>query len=325
MQRSTQSLALPLLDLHPEPTDFLSDAKEGLRATPKRLSPMYFYDARGSKLFDQICELSEYYPTRTEISILQRYKNEISLALGAGSSLIELGSGSSLKTSIVVDAARDLHSYVPIDISKEHLSAAAQRVAARHPELRVMPVCANFLGELRLPNATNEARRKHFWFPGSTIGNLNPKARRQLLQRVVQLCQPQGGGLLIGIDLQKSRRVLEDAYNDSQGVTAAFNLNVLARMNRELGANFALREFSHKAFYNEDEGRIEMHLESTQAQVVTLGKERFAFEAGERMCTEFSYKFTVGGFAEEADAAGLSLLKVWTDPQELFAVLLLRC
>ncbi len=325
MQDARTSSTLPLLDLHPRQADFLSDARDGLNAKPKRLSPMYFYDARGSQLFDQICELSEYYPTRTEMAILRRYKSEISLALGGNTCLVELGSGSSLKTSILLDSARALHSYVPIDISKEHLSAAANRIALQHPNLRVLPVCADFLGELRLPSEAEAATRKYVWFPGSTVGNLNRGARRQLLRRIVQLCQPQGGGLLIGIDLQKGTDVLESAYNDARGVTAAFNLNLLDRMNRELGANFDVENFNHKAFYNEREERIEMHLESTERQVVSLGKERFAFEAGETVCTEYSYKFTVDGFAAEADTAGLSLLKVWTDPDELFAVLLLRC
>ena len=325
MQDPTSSLTLPLLDLHPEASDFLADALSGLRAQPKRLSPKYFYDAQGSKLFDQICGLPEYYPTRTEIEILERYRSEISLSLGSQSCLIELGSGSSLKTSIVVASARDLHSYVPIDISKNHLVSAAERVAHRHPTLRVMPVCADFLGDLRLPEATESARRKYFWFPGSTIGNLSRSARQQLLETIVSLCQPQGGGLLIGIDLQKERDVLESAYNDRQGVTAAFNLNLLRRMNRELGANFELAQFRHWAFYNDAEGRIEMHLQSQRQQDVALADERFSFDVGESICTEHSYKFAVRGFADEADACGLSLIKVWTDPADLFAVMLLRC
>lgn len=325
MQDAKGTRALPLLDLHPRPADFLSDAKRGLTASPKRLSPMYFYDARGSKLFDQICDLPEYYPTRTEISILRRYQQEIGMALGHHVCLAELGSGSSTKTSIVLDAAKQLHSYVPIDISRQHLEQAAQRIATRFPVLRVMPVCADFLGDLRLPDASETARRKVFWFPGSTVGNLGAEAREQLLERIRLLCQPQGGGLLIGIDLQKDETVIERAYNDERGVTAAFNLNLLRRMNRELGTDFDTDAFAHRAFYNAEEGRLEMHLEALDDQHVTLQNESIEFQAGETVCTEYSYKFTVEGFTSEAARLGYSLLNVWTDPKRLFAVLMLRC
>jgi dimethylhistidine N-methyltransferase len=325
MQDVNAQKRLPLLDLHPQSADFLSDASTGLRQSPKRLSPMYFYDAAGSKLFERICELEEYYPTRTEVSILRRYRRELGLAIGAQTCLIELGSGSSSKTGIVLEAVRALHSYVPIDISKQHLRESAERIASDFPSLGVLPVCADFLGELRLPAEAEEAQHKCVWFPGSTIGNLNLAVRRRLLDRIHTLCQPQGGGLLIGIDLQKDQTVLERAYNDAAGITAAFNLNLLERMNRELGADFDTTSFAHRAFYNDEEQRIEMHLESRKAQEVTLDGDRIGFTEGETVCTEYSYKFTVDGFCAEASGSGFTLQNAWTDPNELFAVLLLRC
>ncbi len=315
--------APPLLDLHPQQADFLEDVTSGLDARPKRISPMYFYDAAGSKLFDQICEQEEYYPTRTEIAILSKNQHAIGDAIGADASLVELGSGSSLKTHLVLEASESLHSYVPIDISKDHLLDAAIRIQTDFPTLRVLPVCADFLGELRLPDPVGQARAKVFWFPGSTIGNLAREPRRRLLERVAELCHPQGGGLLVGIDLKKDPALLERAYNDECGVTAAFNLNLLERMNRELGADFALEQFAHRAFYNQAMGRIEMHLESLADQSVHLADQVFDFSEGETLCTEYSYKFTVEGFAAEAAAAGLHLVSEWRDPAGLFAVLML--
>jgi dimethylhistidine N-methyltransferase len=308
--------------LHPRQGDFLQDATSGLQAEPKRLSPMYFYDATGSKLFDRICELEEYYPTRTEVSILRRNQRAIGEAIGEDASLIELGSGSSLKTHLVLESVKGLHSYVPIDISKKHLLEAASRIQNDFESLRVLPVCADFMGELRLPAEASRASRKVFWFPGSTIGNLPESARHELLARLAKLCQPQGG-LLVGIDLKKSSDVIERAYNDDKGVTAAFNLNVLERMNRELGADFNVDRFAHKAFYNDTEGRIEMHLESLEDQRVHLHDQVFEFSEGETLCTEYSYKFTVDGFASEASKCGLRLVNQWQDDRNLFAVLML--
>ncbi len=314
----------PLLDLHPPQGDFLADALAGLGKNPKAISPMYFYDRIGSELFDQICTLAEYYPTRTEEWILQTHGRDIAEGLGPSASLIELGSGSSRKSGLLLRAATTLHSYVPIDIARTHVQRAASLIAARFGRLRVLPVCADFTGELKLPRATLDARSKHVWFPGSTIGNFGPAARARLLATIRRLCLPQGGGVVVGVDLRKDHARLERAYNDERGVTAAFNLNLLQRMNRELGSDFDLAQFRHHAFYNTAEHRIEMHLESLSSQTVRIGDHSFEFDSGETICTEYSYKFTVESFVEEAAPQGFTYAHHWTDPEELFAVIALR-
>ena len=322
--------AMPVHDLHPEPDDLRAEVLAGLRANPKTLPCKYFYDARGSRLFDQICELEEYYPTRTEIGILESRAQEIARAVGEEAVVIEWGSGSSTKTHVLLDALTSPAGYLPIDISRDHLVHAADRIASRFPNLPVWPVCADFNQEIELPAHGLDEFPPLIFFPGSTIGNFDRTARAGLLRRMADLCKShrkvamETGRLLIGIDLIKETNRLEQAYNDASGVTAAFNLNLLSRINRELDTNFSLEQFTHQAIYNAEEARVEMHLESRVEQVIEVGPERFSLEAGERVCTEHSYKFSVDGFASLAQESGWLLEESWTDSENLFAVLLLR-
>jgi dimethylhistidine N-methyltransferase len=315
---------MPLHDLHPEPDDMLSEVVAGLRSKPKTLPCKYFYDAEGSRLFDRICELEEYYPTRTEIGILRERASEIAGAVGARALVIELGSGSSTKTHGLLQALRHPAGYVPVDISREHLSQAAERIASQFPQLPVWPVCADFNIEFDLPEHGTVERSRLIFFPGSTIGNFDRAARRTLLRRMHDLCGTRGGQLLIGIDLVKDIARLENAYDDAEGVTAAFNLNLLHRMNRELDSDFDPDRFSHCARFDEGQSRIEMHLVSEVDQVVTIDGETFHFEQHERICTEHSHKFTVDRFGTESAEAGWSLERTWTDRDDLFATLLFR-
>lgn len=316
------SSTVPLHDLHPPRKDFVSDVCRGLAKRPKRLPSMYFYDAEGSTLFDRICELEEYYPTRTETALLERVKGELAERLGSRCMLLELGSGSSAKTNILLRALPSMHSYVPIDIAREPLRRAAARFRATFPELVVSPVCADFTRPLRLPPPSREPRRRVVFFPGSTIGNFDAEERRQLFASVARLSGA-GGAFLLGFDLQKDKARLERAYNDAKGVTAAFNLNLLHRINRELGANFDVTQFRHRAHYSEEYQRIEMHLESRVAQRVQIDGQSFEFDRGETICTEHSYKFTVEGLLEEARSAGFVEERVFVDEERLFAVALL--
>lgn len=313
-----------LHDLHPAPADLKGEVLEGLGGDVKTLPCKYFYDDLGSHLFDQICDLDEYYLTRTEISILQDHADEMGHRIGPGALLIELGSGSSTKTPIVLGALKDPVGYVPVDISREHLLAASHRIRDAFPSLAVRPVCADFTAPFTLPDGTPEGAPRYVFFPGSTMGNFGPAARQALLEQVVALCGEQGGGLLIGIDLIKDRHRLEAAYNDAEGVTAEFNLNLLDRINQELDADFDRSRFRHEAIFNDGESRIEMHLVSEADQVASIGGTEFAFRKGETICTEHSYKFSVDGFREQASSVGLRLDGIWTDPQELFAVMLLK-
>jgi dimethylhistidine N-methyltransferase len=314
---------MPVHDLHPEPDDLLAEVVEGLCASPKSLPCKYFYDGEGSRLFDRICELDEYYPTRTEIGILDSRAPEIARAVGEDAVVIELGSGSSTKTHILLDAMLNPSGYVPIDISRDHLTDAAERIADRYPGLPVWPVCADFNEEIELPEHGLETRPHLIFFPGSTIGNFDREARKVLLRRMARLTRT-GGQLLIGIDLIKEKARLEAAYNDALGITARFNLNLLSRINRELGANFKVDGFTHRAWFNDVDSRIEMHLESRIDQVVSVDGESFRFKTGERICTEHSYKFSIDGFASLAALSGWILENSWTDAEDLFAVLLLR-
>lgn len=313
---------LPLHDLHPAADDMRGDILAGLLATPKTLPCKYFYDQRGSALFDEICELDEYYPTRTETAILEKHAEDMARQIGSDALVIELGSGSSTKTPVLLDALHDAAGYVPIDISKEHLMDAARRIHEAFPDLAVRPVCADFTTPLDLPDFGLDAKRRYVFFPGSTMGNFDPAGRREILHQIVSLCGEQGGGLLIGLDLLKDRKTLEAAYNDGRGVTAAFNLNLLERVNRELQGTFEVDGFEHDAPFNADEERIEMHLVSTSDQDARIGDEIVSFEAGERICTEYSHKFSVEAFTRLAKEVGLQQRAVWTDDDALFAVML---
>jgi dimethylhistidine N-methyltransferase len=284
---------------------------------------MYFYDQAGSKLFDRICELEEYYPTRTEIAILNDSVGEICNALGPRVMLVEFGSGSSQKIRLLLDHLEDPAGYVPIDISKGHLMDAAAAIVRDFPGLEVRPVCADFTEPVPLPELEQRAERRIVFFPGSTIGNFEPDEARHLLESVREDCGP-GGGLLIGVDLRKDPEILHAAYDDREGVTAAFNLNLLERINRELGADFRLEEFEHVARWDEAAGRVEMHLRARTDQMVRLDEHTWEFEQGETIHTENSHKWSVDGFAALAASAGLSMERVWTDADRMFSVHLYR-
>jgi L-histidine Nalpha-methyltransferase len=301
----------------PEREAFRRDVLHGLRRPHKELPCKYFYDTRGSRLFDAICRLEEYYPTRCEREVLRRHGEEIADALGPGVVVIEYGSGSSLKTRLLLERLRRPAAYVPVDISREHLMRAAERLRARFPGLPVRPVVADFTRPFRLPDLP--AGRRVVYFSGSTIGNFPPAEAADLLAGIRRLCGPDGG-LLIGVDLKKDVAVLERAYNDARGVTAAFNLNLLERINRELGGDFDPARFRHVAFYDPSHGRIEMHLVSRDEQVVRVGGVAFPFRQGESIRTENSYKYSPEDFATLTGRAGLAVRAVWTDEGGLYSV-----
>jgi dimethylhistidine N-methyltransferase len=317
--RHTQS-ALSRL---PADWTLLNEVLSGLRASPKRLSSTYLYDERGSQLFDEICELPEYYVTRTETRILQTHARDIAARIGEGALLVELGSGASTKTRLLLDQLPDLSAYVPVDISRSHLQAAAQRIAGSYPRLEVLPVCADFTQPFSLPKPRHAARRVVVFFPGSTIGNFDPAAATELL-RSVRGIAGSAGGLLIGYDLVKDPAVLRAAYNDRAGVTAAFDLNVLHRLNRELGAGFEPGAFRHEAVWVPEASRIEMHLVSLRDQTVRLAGEAVTFDAAERLVTEHCHKYTPQSFATLADDGGWKGEQTWTDEQSYFNVQYLR-
>lgn len=299
---------------------FLDDSLAGLRRSPKRLPCKYFYDQRGSQLFDAICETQDYYLTRTETEVMQRHAQEMGECLGEQVMLVEFGSGSSIKTRYLLDHLLDPAAYVPVDISREHLHASARTISADYPEIEVLPVCADFTKPFSLPTSKQKSSHNAVYFPGSTIGNFQVEAAQQLLGSIGQMCGKQGG-LLIGVDLQKDREVLERAYNDDEGVTAEFNLNLLHRMRRELDASVDVSEFEHHAFYNEQRGRIEIYLRSRVDQTIRLDGHHVKLEAGELIHTEYSHKYTIDGFAEMAGEVGWTLRRVWTDPNSYFAVM----
>jgi dimethylhistidine N-methyltransferase len=296
----------------PVQDDFLRDVIAGLAAPQKALPPKYFYDAAGSRLFERICRLPEYYLTRAEFSLTRRHLASIARFAGKGCELIEYGSGESLKTPLLIRALRP-SAYLPVDISPTALEQAAKRLLRRFPQLEVVPVHGDFSRPLELPRPRAP---RVVYFPGSTIGNLTPEEAHAFLS----MTRGQAARMLVGVDLRKDARVLHAAYNDSRGVTAAFNLNLLARINRELGADFDLARFSHYAFYDPSAGRIEMHLVSLARQSVRLGRHRFGFEAGESIHTENSYKYSVEGFHALAARAGYVAQKLWTDRRGLFAL-----
>ena len=311
-------------DLSPRVADFRSDVLAGLRAVPKQLPPKYFYDAVGSALFDAICALPEYYPTRVETALMQGHAAALAQALGEDCALIEFGSGVSRKSRLLIAAARPAV-YVPIDISRETLRAAAEGLRQSFADLPVVAVCADYSAPLELPRlAAYRPRRRAIFFPGSTIGNFDPDEAVGFLANARVLAGP-GGALLIGVDLAKDSAILQAAYDDPQGVTAAFNLNVLARINRELGADFDLRAFRHRAWYAQAQSRIEMHLESQRAQQVRVGAERIDFAAGETIHTENSYKYTVAGFQALAARAGFEARACWVDAERRFSIHYMTC
>lgn len=305
-------------DLEPAVEEFRAAVLGGLSGPQKRLPAKFFYDAEGSRLFDDICDLPEYYPTRTEVGILRDNAVEIAEAIGPDATLVEFGSGSSVKIRILLDALNSLAAYVPIDISRDHLVAAARALADDYDGLAVIPVCADYSGPVVLPPNLPRGRLTGF-FPGSTIGNFAPTQAAAFLKQVARLLGS-GSGLLIGVDLQKDPAILHAAYNDSRGVTAEFNVNILARINRDLEGDFALDGFGHHACYNAARACIEMHLVSNRHQIATVAGKPFEFQHGETIHTEDSHKYTVETFHALAGAAGWQAESVWTDPDRLFGV-----
>lgn len=308
-------------DYHPSSASLKSEVLEGLAANPKVLPPKLFYDSRGAQLFERICELPEYYLTRTEIAILDRYAGEIAALVDDGACLLELGSGAGIKVRLLLEHLRPVM-YVPIDISRQQLRASAQALAAEYDWLKVHPVCADYCQPLELDFVPEGARRLVF-FPGSTLGNFDPEEATSFLENIRLLVGVEGS-LLISIDLKKEVKRIEAAYDDAAGITAAFNLNILSRLQRDLGADVDLGGFRHEAFYNRQAGRVEMHLISRRPQTVIIDGHEFVFEEGESIHTENSYKYSIEEFQNLARRAGYRPLQRWVDPEGLFSVHLLR-
>ena len=300
-----------------EEDSFAGSLAAGLARTPKEIACKYFYDAAGSSLFEQICELPEYYQTRTEMKLLGRHAAEIAALMGDNVELIEFGAGSLRKVRILLEAARNISAYTPLDISGDYLGEVVRALAADYPVLTLRPLIGDFTGALEIPPLPGNPRRSGF-FPGSTIGNFRPGAAAGLLRRM--RAGLNGGGLLIGVDLIKDPARLHAAYNDAAGITALFNKNLMARANRELGADFDTDSFAHYAPYNARAQRIEMYLVSLKRQSVTIGSQCFDFAAGEPVHTEDSHKYTIESFREMAARAGFNPRAVWTDEERLYSV-----
>ena len=297
---------------------FLNEVLGGLREPHKEIFSKYLYDQRGSELFEQITKLDEYYPTRTEIGIMRTFQEEIDATIGQRAFIVEYWSGSSTKTRLLLDRLEDPVGYLPNDISKDHLVDAARAIAIDYPHIEVLPLVADYTATMKLPKPTREPERVVVYFPGSTIGNFDVDQAADFLSHVAEVCGP-GGGLLIGVDLVKDTTVLEHAYDDADGVTAEFNLNLLRRLNNELGADFDLAGFEHAAIWNASKKRIEMHLRSLRAQVVNIAGEQFRFSPCETIHTENSHKFTIDGFAKLAEP-WFEQEHVWTDEREYFSL-----
>ncbi|MFL2916841.1 MAG: L-histidine N(alpha)-methyltransferase [Thalassobaculaceae bacterium] len=303
--------------------DFLNDVIEGLSQNPKTLKPKYFYDNRGAQLFTEICTTPEYYPTRTEIKILNQNAEDIASQIGDNTALIEYGSGALEKIKILLNFLNEPVGLIPVDISEDQLFASAKNLENLYPDLEILPVAADFTKPIPIPGFSHPPKRYVAFFPGSTIGNFEPDLAIQFLEGVTKTIGLDGL-LLIGFDLKKDIETLLAAYDDQRGITSSFNKNLLSRINDELGGNFNLDTFEHVARYNENKGRIEMHLKSTTEQTVSINKELFEFLEGETIHTENCYKFTKESFTAMSSKAGLYPVKTWTDDQNLFAVMLLR-
>jgi L-histidine Nalpha-methyltransferase len=298
---------------------FAADVVGGLMATPKRVPPKYFYDEAGSQLFDRITDLPEYYPTRCEMRILQAHAAEIAKLIPEGAALVEFGSGSNRKARVLLKAAPPLACYVPVDICGEMVEQEAAELRPDFPQLKVLPVTADFTQSFKLPPEAKAAPVRVGFFPGSTIGNFEPHEAAAFLRHVGKILGP-GARLIIGADLIKPAEVLNAAYNDKDGVTAQFNLNLLARINRELGGNFNLDSFEHHAFYNRERNRVEMHLASLKRQKVKVAGETVDFRAGETIHTENSYKYSIEKLGALARGAGWRPLGAWTDARDYFSI-----
>ncbi|MFP5385506.1 MAG: L-histidine N(alpha)-methyltransferase [Bacteriovoracia bacterium] len=311
---------IELVDFEPKTGNILKEVLAGLSKSQKTIHPKFLYDKKGSEFFEKICSLEEYYPTRSELQILKKNAKEISKIIGPEALVIEPGSGSGEKVRFLLPHLQYPVGYVPVEISKEALIQMTEELQEEYPWLHVLPVCADFTQDLELP-LTIEFRKgkKVLFFPGSTIGNLHPDEAILFLKRYGKMLNS-GGGLLIGVDVKKDKRIIERAYNDSAGITAAFNLNLLERLNREVSASFDIKSFEHEAFYNEELGRVEMHLKSKIPQLVRVNQTVFRFHEGETIHTESSYKYSVEEFCELCAKAKFKIRKFWQDPEKLFCV-----
>ena len=306
-------------DLAPGEESFRDAVIAGLSRTPKSLPCKFFYDARGSALFEAICEAPEYYLTRAETAILETYAGAIAARIGPHCRLIELGSGASRKVRLLLGALDAPLAYVPVDISREHLRAAAASLAADFPSLQISAVCADYTRPFDLPAVSGPPGKRVGFFPGSTIGNFEPEAVVRFLAHCASLLGP-GAEMLIGVDVKKDKRVLDAAYNDAAGLNAAFNLNLLHRIRKELDSDVAVDRFEHVAFYNPEEGRVELYIRSREAQSAVIAGRRFSFAAGELIHTENSYKYAIPEFRALAARAGFAALDTWTDRDGMFSV-----
>ncbi len=315
--------AQPIKKTLPPQNEFMTDVINGLTSDQKTLPCKYFYDEAGSKIYDKICELEEYYPTRTEIAIVRKYVKEITAHFNPDSYLIEYGSGSSIKTRTLLDKLKDLDGYSPIDISGEHLKSISEDLHLRYPDLAIYPIEADYTQDFDLPEPLLVNNNRIVYYPGSSLGNFTQEEAIEILTEIRELAGP-NGKLLIGIDLVKPIPILEAAYNDKEGVTAEFNLNLLTRINKELDGDFDLAKFKHRAIFNQDLQRIEMHLISLTDQVVNIGDHSISFKKSESIHTENSHKYSLNSFGYIAKKAGWENQCSWTDDQSWFSVQLLN-
>lgn len=314
--------ALKVIDLHPRQTDFAQEVLHGLRKPQKELPAKFFYDERGSELFEEITRLPEYYLTRTEISILDDNAEQMVQMMGEDFALIEFGSGSSRKVRILLDQLRGRATYMPVDISLVYLKESAEKVRSDYPNVDVVAVCADYTLPFHIP-AAEQHRKRVVFFPGSTVGNLEPFLASVFFRDTASSLRA-GDGMLIGVDLKKDPAVLHAAYNDSRGVTAAFNFNILHHLNRRLGHSFDFAKFEHIAFYNPALGRIEMHLRALESHTVVIRGEEIRFRMGETIHTENSYKYEIDEFHALLERTGFEPVRVWTDRERMFSVHYLR-
>jgi len=320
LMETTGTARIQFHDCHPHLSSFRDEVLAGLAKPQKAIPPKFFYDKRGSELFERITGLEEYYPTRAEMEILEQRSGEIAGRMGEDSLLIEFGSGSSRKIRLLLDALQGRNTYIAIDISKDHLIESAETLSREYPELEVSAVCADYTQRFPLPQANRKnGGRKAVFFPGSTIGNFTREQAEEFLKTTAELLRPEGD-LLIGVDLKKDPATLNAAYNDAEGVTAAFNLNLLERINSELNGDFDLSSFEHRAFYNEAEGRVEIYLVSRKRQTARVDSARFEFQRGEAIHTENSYKYSISEFRELASRLGFEPVRAWTDSHDLFSL-----
>ncbi len=308
-----------VLDFQPKLMDFKEEIVMGLRKFPKQTDPKLLYDEAGSRLFEQITALPEYYPTRTELKIMSEFRHSISDRIGKDASILEFGSGSHKKISLLLESLQEPAAYIPVDISKSILKESVNHLSQRFPKLMIKGICTDYTKPFQLPIELRKAKKRVVFFPGSTYGNFEPLVGQNFLKRTAKLLQ-KGDGLLIGVDTKKEQRILEDAYNDSQNITAEFNLNLLKRINREHSADFNLDTFRHHALFNEEIGRIEMHLISTIQQRVSIDREIFHFKEGESIHTENSYKYEPGQFKKITEQCGFKQEAVWLDHKKHFSI-----